>query len=156
MAPNVSRGHESAEERDIRVEDYLNDKLQTSADLESLDILLDSIKNQQGLLKTQARLNTLPNALSALLTKGQLREAEIRHAETTKASNEHSSILLQEVKRFKKQQAGIDRRLLILTQSDTSDDAIRKFDSSMESLQRLDVAKGYFELLTEVENLRYY
>jgi len=40
-----------------------------------------------------------------------------------------------------------------VTQSETSDDAVRKFDSSMASLQKLDVAQGYVELLTEVENL---
>ena len=43
---------------------------------------------------------------------------------------------------------------MIVTQSETSDDAVRKFDSSMESLRKLDVAQGYMELLTEVESLR--
>lgn len=41
------------EERDVRVEDYLNDKLQTSADLENLDALLDNVLQQQTLLKQQ-------------------------------------------------------------------------------------------------------
>ena len=36
-----------------RVEDYLNDKLQTAADLESLDILLENVQAQQALLKQQ-------------------------------------------------------------------------------------------------------
>ena len=44
---------------------------------------------------------------------------------------------------------------MIVTQSETSDDAIQKFDSSMESLRKLDVAQAYMELLTEVENLRF-
>ena len=43
---------------------------------------------------------------------------------------------------------------MIVTQSETSDDAIQKFDSSMESLRKLDVAQAYMELLTEVEKLR--
>ena len=43
---------------------------------------------------------------------------------------------------------------MILTQSETSDDAVQKFDHSMESLRKLDIAQGYMELLTEVENLR--
>ena len=38
---------------DTRVQDYLDDKLQSSADLESLDSLLDNLKNQQELLKKQ-------------------------------------------------------------------------------------------------------
>ena len=43
---------------------------------------------------------------------------------------------------------------MIVTQSETSDDAIQKFDSSMETLRKLDVAQAYMELLTEVEKLR--
>ena len=42
-----------------------------------------------------------------------------------------------------------------MTQSETSDDAIRNFDSSMEILRRLDVATGYMELLAEVDALRF-
>ena len=42
-----------------------------------------------------------------------------------------------------------------MTQSETSDDAIKKFDASMEKLRRLDVAKGYVDLLKEVDRLRY-
>lgn len=41
------------EERDIRVDDYLNDKLQIAADLESLDSLLLSVQSQQTLLRKQ-------------------------------------------------------------------------------------------------------
>lgn len=73
---------------------------------------------------------------------------------TTKTFQTHSADLLRQANKFKSLQADIDRRLLILTRSETSDDAVRKFDSSMESLQRLDVARGYFQLLTKVENLR--
>lgn len=39
--------------RATRVEDYLNDKLQTTADLEGLDILLENVQTQQDLLKQQ-------------------------------------------------------------------------------------------------------
>jgi hypothetical protein len=40
---------------DARVQDYLDDKLQASADLESLDALLSNVREQQNLLKQQAR-----------------------------------------------------------------------------------------------------
>jgi hypothetical protein len=40
---------------DARVQDYLDDKLQASADLESLDVLLSNVREQQDLLKKQAR-----------------------------------------------------------------------------------------------------
>jgi hypothetical protein len=39
---------------DVRVQDYLDDKLQASADLDSLDALLSNVKEQQDLLKRQA------------------------------------------------------------------------------------------------------
>ena len=35
------------------MEDYLNDKLQTTADLRTLDSLLTSVQTQQGLLRKQ-------------------------------------------------------------------------------------------------------
>ena len=45
------------EERDIRVDDYLNDKLQIGPDLENLDSLLLNVKNQQTLLRKQVGLS---------------------------------------------------------------------------------------------------
>lgn len=44
---------------------------------------------------------------------------------------------------------------MIITQSDTSDEAVRQFEASMEKLRRLDISKGYMELLKEVDRLRY-
>lgn len=38
---------------DIRVQDYLDDRLQTGADLDSLDSLLENVRTQQGLLRKQ-------------------------------------------------------------------------------------------------------
>ena len=39
---------------DVRIEDYLNDKLQTSADLASIDTLLRDLGHQHDLLEKQA------------------------------------------------------------------------------------------------------
>ena len=47
------------EELDVRVEDYLNDKLQTYADLENLDSLLQTVKEQQVLLRNQVLSQTM-------------------------------------------------------------------------------------------------
>ena len=44
---------------------------------------------------------------------------------------------------------------MIVTRSETSDDAVQKFDLSMESLRKLDVTQGYMNLLSQVENLRF-
>lgn len=40
--------------RTVRVEDYLNDRLQSQADLDNLDILIQSVQEQQILLRKQA------------------------------------------------------------------------------------------------------
>lgn len=47
------------EERDIRVEDYLNDKLQNSTDLANIDTLLEDVKAQQVLLQKQVFYHTV-------------------------------------------------------------------------------------------------
>ena len=39
----------------VRVEDYLNDKIQTTADLANLDSLLENVNSQNSLLKNQVR-----------------------------------------------------------------------------------------------------
>ncbi len=41
------------DERDIRVQDYVNDKLQNSTDLGDIDALLEDVKAQQILLQQQ-------------------------------------------------------------------------------------------------------
>lgn len=91
--------------------------------------------------------------LQAILIKFQLQDAKRSLHVSTEASKSHSSDLRDRAQDFQSRQADIDRRLRIVTQSETSDDAVRRFDSSMESLQKLEVAKGYMELLTEVEKL---
>jgi hypothetical protein len=45
--------------------------------------------------------------------------------------------------------------LKTITQSETSDEAVRRLEKSMERLQRLELSKGYVELLKEAEELRY-
>lgn len=51
MAEIVSRN--LGEEQSVRVQDYLDDKLQTSNDLANLDVLLETVTNQQTLLRQQ-------------------------------------------------------------------------------------------------------
>lgn len=50
-----------------RVEDYLDDKLQTDADLQNLDLLLDTVRNQQSLLLKQVSYWSLRRFQSEML-----------------------------------------------------------------------------------------
>jgi RAD50-interacting protein 1 len=123
-------------ERDARVADYLDDKLQTIADLALLDGLLVNVRNQQGLLQQQ------------------LQEAQKQLRDAKDASNTHAKSLKARVVKFEKHQVEIDRKMLVVTGSETSDEAVKKFETSMDKLKRLDVAKGYLELLQLTETMR--
>ncbi|KAL9103945.1 MAG: hypothetical protein Q9163_001051 [Psora crenata] len=144
--------HNVSLEADIRVEDFLNDKLQTSADLVSIDTLLEDVKKQQRLLQQQ--VCSVAFFDNILLTIYQLQESRESLDNASTVSKNHTQGLIQRAQAFKKQQSDVDRRLMIITKSETSDDSVEKFNKSMESLQRLDIAHGYMELLTEVERLR--
>jgi hypothetical protein len=121
-----------------RVADYLDDKLQTSADLDTgnLDALLARITEQQGLLKQQV-------------------DAAQRDLHDAKQdAHSHHATVQQKAQTFRRQQADIDRRLLVITASDTSEEAVPRFETSLDQLHRLDVASSYVELLAEVDVLR--
>ncbi len=121
----------------MRVHDFLDDKLQTSGDLESLDELLASITTQHGLLKQQ-------------LDDAQRDLHDAKHAQ-----RDHHAQLQQRAAAFAREQNDIDRRLMVMTASDTSDEAVPRFEAVLGTLQRLDVASGYIELLADVDQLRY-
>ena len=50
-------------------------------------------------------------------------------------------------------QADIDRRLLIITNSDTADEAVGRFEESIRRLRKLDLADEYLGMLQDVEAL---
>ena len=58
LAYRSSSSQVADEERDIRVEDYLDDKLQNSTDLANIDALLEDVKAQQVLLQKQVRFSS--------------------------------------------------------------------------------------------------
>ncbi|KAF2142191.1 uncharacterized protein K452DRAFT_227484 [Aplosporella prunicola CBS 121167] len=118
-----------------RVAAYLDDQLQAAADLESLDSLLSNIRTQHGLLKQQ------------------LEQADKDAHDARQAAQEHAAALTAQNDRFQAAQADIDRRLTIIAQSETSDDAVRKFEKSMGKLQTLEIAAHYTQKLREVDQL---
>ena len=74
--------------------------------------------------------------------------------EAKQASRTNVTSVHRRVQQFNKQQADIDRRLLIFTRSETSDEAIRQFEKTMNKLRDFDVATGYLELLKTVDKLQ--
>jgi hypothetical protein len=85
----------------------------------------------------------------------QLEDAENDQHEAKAASEQHVVAVQGKADQFHHQQQDIDRRLRIITQSDTSDDAVRRFETSMAKLRTLDIADGYVRQLTVVDTLRY-
>lgn len=133
--PHHIRLQTMATQSDIRVHDYLNDKFQSLTDLASLDSLLTSVQTQQSQLRAQLSTadSTVDSASSALKT--------------------HSEKLLAEANAFQAAQAGIDRRLLATTSAVTAAEAAEQFETTVEKLRRLDVARGYVDLLRRVQEL---
>lgn len=124
------------DDNDVRVHDFLDDKLQTAGDLDSLDALLANITTQHGLLKQQ-------------LDDAQRDLHDAKHHQ-----HAHHDQLQQRAHAFRREQQDIDRRMMVITASETSDDAVPRFEAVLGTLQRLDVASGYIELLAEVDVLR--
>ncbi|KAF1843640.1 RINT-1 family protein-like protein [Cucurbitaria berberidis CBS 394.84] len=127
--------NEAMDDSQARVADYLDDKLQTISDLDSLDALLTKITSQHGLLKQQ------------------LDDAQRHLHDAKQSAHAHHAQLQQRGDAFQHAQADIDRRLMVITASETSDDAVPRFEAVLDTLHRLDVANGYVELLSEVHVL---
>ncbi|RAR09545.1 rint-1 family protein [Stemphylium lycopersici] len=123
------------DDNQTRVADYLDDKLQTAGDVDSLDDLLATITTQHGLLKRQ------------------LDDAQRDLHQAKEASHAHHANLTRRADAFRHRQADIDRRLMVMTASETSDDAVPRFEQVLDTLHRLDVASAYVELLADVHEL---
>ncbi|KAK4124472.1 hypothetical protein N657DRAFT_617703 [Parathielavia appendiculata] len=121
---------------DIRVEDYLNDKLQSTTDFEHLDTLLSSVEYQRSQLQSQLDHAT--------------RELD----EARRSSADRSAALMAQIDEFNALQKSIDVRLHIIAESDAPDDAIRRLEPPMRQLHKVDLAYRYLLLLQDVEGLR--
>ncbi|RMZ76374.1 hypothetical protein DV737_g4871, partial [Chaetothyriales sp. CBS 132003] len=118
-----------------RVDDYLDDQIQTATDLGRVGGLLARVQEQQDALKKQ--LQEAQNALS---------EAQ-RNAEA------QAEALRLRVDQFQKQQGDLDARIQDITGSTTNNDAVKAFESRMIKVRRLEIATSYLHLLQEVDNL---
>ncbi|GJN71302.1 hypothetical protein PLICBS_005365 [Purpureocillium lilacinum] len=121
---------------DIRVEDFLDDKLQSTADLDTLDELLASVDSQCTQLRSQ-----LDDAAK-----------ELEEARNT-AQNRHGSLQAR-IDEFNKLQESIDVRVKIAAASDAPSEAIARLQKPMKKLQTVELAQKYLVLLQDVEGLR--
>ncbi|PNY29804.1 RAD50-interacting protein 1 [Tolypocladium capitatum] len=121
---------------DIRVEDFLDDKLQSTADLDSLDELVANVETQRSQLQSQ-----LDDAVK-----------ELEEARDT-AQNRQGSLQTR-IDEFNKLQESIDMRVKVAAASDAPSEAIARLQKPIKLLQAVDMAQKYLNLLQDVERLR--
>jgi hypothetical protein len=126
-----------AVETDIRVEDYLNDKIQTRTDLGSVASLLATVEQQKEQLDKQ------------------LQDARAKLQATKKASADHMAEMNERSLRYGKEHADIQNRLAAVISSDSPEEATARLNGPMEKLRRVELATLYVELLKEVDELTF-
>jgi len=68
-------------------------------------------------------------------------------------SANHNTLILQRAKEFEQQQNSVNSRLMIVTASDTPEEAVARLKGPMKKLWQVDLAREYVELLVEVNKL---
>ncbi|PHH89984.1 hypothetical protein CDD83_4812 [Cordyceps sp. RAO-2017] len=121
---------------DMRVEDFLDDRLQSAADLDSLDDLVASVETQRNQLQSQ-----LDDAVRQL--EDARRTAQDRHL-----------YLRERIDDFNKLQESIDVRAKLAAASDAPSAAIARLQGPMRRLETVELARRYMLLLHDVECLR--
>ncbi|EJT75844.1 RINT-1 family protein [Gaeumannomyces tritici R3-111a-1] len=122
--------------QEVRVQDFIDDKLQSTTDLDHLDDLLANVELQRTQLQTQ--LDDATKELDAARRSGSDRQESLAHR----------------IDDFDTLQRSIDLRLQIVASSDAPDEAIRRLEPSMRRLHRVRLALDYLYLLRDVETLR--
>lgn len=61
--------------------------------------------------------------------------------------------MLEQTREFERQRDSIQRRLMMVTNSDTPEEATSRMQGPMEKLRRVELARSYVELLKDVDNL---
>lgn len=121
---------------DIRVEDFLDDKLQSTTDLEDLDSLLANVELQRNQLQSQ-----LDNAVKEL-------------EEARRTADDRQGKLAARINEFEKLQESIIARQQVDAASDGPDQAIARLREPMKKLEAVELAQKYLTLLQDVEKNR--
>ncbi|KAI1609208.1 TIP-1 family-domain-containing protein [Exophiala viscosa] len=118
-----------------RVEDYVNDKIQTAADLDQLDSLIQRVQEQQDLLKKQ------------------LEDARRSYQEAHARVEDRSRELKVRAERYLAEEAEVQERQRLLAQSDASDDPVSKVEARMVRVRNLEIAQGHLEIVQQMNAL---
>lgn len=132
----VSEQTASASTLDMRVEDYLDDKLQSTTDLDSLDDLLAKVDHQRSQL--QAQLDDAARELGTV----------------RRTSHDRQSTLRARISQFQKLQTSIDLRVKVAAASEGPTQAIARLSQPIRRLQTVDLAYKYLAMLRDVDGLR--
>jgi hypothetical protein len=62
--------------------------------------------------------------------------------------------MLQQAQEFERQQASVQERLMIVTSSDTPEEATRRLRGPLEKLRQLELAERYVDMLQTIESLK--
>jgi hypothetical protein len=62
--------------------------------------------------------------------------------------------MLQQTQEFERQQASVHKRLMIVTSSDTPEEATRRLRGPLEKLRKLQLAERYIDMLEYIESLK--
>lgn len=121
---------------DLRVEDYLDDKLQSTTDLDTLDDLLAKVELQRSQLKSQ------------------LDDATRELADARRTADERQLTIASRIIDFQELQRSIDARITVAADSDAPNNAIARLKIPMKKLRAVKIAQKYLELLRDVDELR--
>ncbi|KAI0475224.1 RINT-1 family protein [Xylariaceae sp. FL0804] len=127
----------SVEADTVRLEDYLDDKLQSASDFDNLDGgLLANVEVQRSQLQAQ-----LDDAI---------RELE----DARRAAEDHQGGLARAIEDFEGLQQSIDARMKVVAGSTAPDEAIRQLERPMAQLHKVDLAYQYVVLLQDIHGMR--
>jgi RAD50-interacting protein 1 len=84
----------------------------------------------------------------------QLKDARQKLSTAKSFSTNRMSSMLQQTQEFERQQASVHKRLMIVTSSDTPEEATRRLRGPLEKLRKLQLAERYIDMLEYIESLK--
>ncbi|PHH52784.1 hypothetical protein CFIMG_003822RA [Ceratocystis fimbriata CBS 114723] len=121
---------------DMRIADYLDDKLQTLDDFSSLDELLASVEDQRDQLQRQ--LDSTINELDYARSAQDVEEASLN----------------ERIAEFQQLQKKIDESVATASTAAAPTEAIQRLQEPLRKIQTVELAQSYLELLQDAHDLK--